>query len=72
MLRCAPAMGVRETRRIVGKYRISDEDIISKAMFEDSITVGSFGVDVHEITARPPRAIMKNRSMRFRWPAVSP
>ncbi len=35
----APALGVRESRRIVGRYEITDHDVRNQARFEDSIGI---------------------------------
>lgn len=40
-------IGVRESRRILGKYFITDEDLMSGATFEDGVCTVCFGVDVH-------------------------
>ena len=43
----AEQLGVRETRRIVGRYTLSADDISSNRRFEDSIALGAGPVDVH-------------------------
>ena len=40
--------GVRETRRIVGLYKISDDDAINGQKFEDTIGRVCFPVDIHD------------------------
>ena len=45
--RIAPFLGIRETRRIVGKYVMNRADILSCARFEDSIAVASYPLDIH-------------------------
>jgi glycine/D-amino acid oxidase-like deaminating enzyme len=40
-------VGVRETRRIVGDYRLSAEDVLGARKFEDGIARGSYPVDIH-------------------------
>ncbi|PCJ59962.1 MAG: FAD-dependent oxidoreductase [Planctomycetota bacterium] len=40
-------IGVRETRRIIGKYEISKEDIIEGARFEDGIARSGYFIDIH-------------------------
>jgi hypothetical protein len=40
-------VGVRETRRAVGDYAVSGEDIRSGAKFPDAIARGNYGVDIH-------------------------
>lgn len=42
-------IGVREGRRIYGKYRLTDEDILEGRRFEDGICLVTFGVDVHKL-----------------------
>jgi len=42
-------IGVREGRRILGCYRITLNDIINGARFEDGICLVRFGVDVHKL-----------------------
>lgn len=43
-------IGVRETRRIVGDYRLSAQDLLSARKFEDVIARGSYPVDIHNPT----------------------
>ncbi len=42
----APKIGIRETRRIVGRYTITINDILSGRKFEDSVCRGRWGVDI--------------------------
>ena len=44
----ANQIGVRESRRIVGEYTITQEDLLSATKFEDSIARGSYPVDIHD------------------------
>jgi hypothetical protein len=43
----APFIGIRETRRIVGQYVMTQEDVLSCRHFEDSIAVASYPIDIH-------------------------
>lgn len=43
----APVLGVRESRHIVGKYKITVNDIINGTKFDDRIAVYGYGMDVH-------------------------
>lgn len=40
-------VGVRETRRIVGEYRLVAEDILGARKFDDAIARGAYPVDIH-------------------------
>ena len=42
-------IGIREGRRIFGRYYITVDDIISGARFEDAVCLVRFGVDVHRV-----------------------
>jgi hypothetical protein len=44
----APRIGVRETRRIVGDYTLTEHDILSGVTFPDSIALGCGPMDVHD------------------------
>jgi hypothetical protein len=48
LVHTAPTIGVRETRRICGRYRMALEDIQQGRRFEDAVTFCTFCVDVHE------------------------
>lgn len=43
----APFLGIRETRRIVGQYVMTKEDILSCGRFDDAIAVASYPLDLH-------------------------
>ncbi|GMA91915.1 hypothetical protein GCM10025869_24440 [Homoserinibacter gongjuensis] len=40
-------MGVRETRRIIGDYQLTEDDIRTSRRFDDAVLRGCFYVDVH-------------------------
>jgi len=57
----APQIGVRESRRIVGEYVVTDEDILQARKFDDAIARGNYPIDIHNpagagtvIKALPP------------------
>lgn len=50
MSHSASLIGTRESRRIRGEHILSEEDIVNKQMFEDSIGYGSFFIDIHNCT----------------------
>ena len=39
--------GIRETRRIIGGYTLTEEDVICGRDFEDEIVRGGWGIDIH-------------------------
>jgi hypothetical protein len=47
LLHTAAQIGVRETRRLVGDYTLTGDEIRAGARFEDSIGVGCWSIDIH-------------------------
>ena len=43
----APFLGIRETRRIVGDYMMTEEDVLGCRRFDDAIAVASYPIDIH-------------------------
>jgi FAD dependent oxidoreductase len=43
----APQIGVRETRRIVGAYQLTGDDVLSGAHFADSIGLNTWPLEMH-------------------------
>ena len=42
-----PQLGIRETRRVIGGYMLSGDDVLGCASFEDSIGVNGWPMEVH-------------------------
>jgi hypothetical protein len=55
-LEVAPKLGVRETRRIQGRYVLSEQDVRGEARFDDAIGICNSPVDIHEPGGK--RAVM--------------
>ncbi len=45
----APQIGIRETRRIVGDYCLTADDILNSTRFDDSIALGGHIIDIHSL-----------------------
>lgn len=50
LLMSATQIGVRETRRIIGEYVMTGEDILKARKFTDVIARGSYPIDIHNPT----------------------
>lgn len=46
------AVGVRETRRILGDYVMTEEDVLGARKFDDAIARGTYPVDIHNPAGR--------------------
>ena len=44
----AATVGVRESRRILGEYELTDDDVRSGRQFDDSVALGGFPIDSHD------------------------
>jgi len=49
--RIADDIGERESTRLVGRYELSVEDLISGARFEDAIARGCYTIDIHSASS---------------------
>ena len=47
-----PSVGCRETRRILGDYQLTEEDILKRPAFADTIGLGAWPMDVHPSDGR--------------------
>jgi hypothetical protein len=45
-------IGVRETRRIIGAYQLTADDILNARKFDDAIARGSYPLDIHNPTGK--------------------
>jgi hypothetical protein len=47
LLETAPQLGIRETRRVVGEYTLTQEDVLNAVQFDDGIGKGATPIDIH-------------------------
>lgn len=50
LIEAAYTVGVQDTRRIVGLYELTEDDIINYRVPEDTIAMNGYGVDIHNPT----------------------
>ena len=43
-------VGVRETRRVIGDYQLTADDVLGARKFDDAIARGAYPVDIHNPT----------------------
>ena len=48
LIKTAHQVGVRESRRIVGEYCLTEEDVVNCREFDDGIARGSYPIDIHD------------------------
>ncbi|MFK4997523.1 FAD-dependent oxidoreductase [Bacillus sp. N9] len=47
LINCGTQIGVRESRRVIGEYVLTGEDVVKGMTFEDVIALGSYPIDIH-------------------------
>ena len=47
LMKMGSQIGVRESRRVIGKYVLTAEDVLSARHFEDGIACASYPIDIH-------------------------
>lgn len=55
-----PHIGIRESRKIDGLYKLTAEDLLANRMFKDAVAMGGYPIDVHS----PDGATMKHRYLK--------
>jgi len=48
LIKTAHQVGVRESRRVIGEYCITEEDVVNCRRFEDGIARGAYPIDIHD------------------------
>jgi hypothetical protein len=52
MVQSGVSVGVRETRRVLGEYMLTADDILTARKFDDVIARGTYPIDIHSPTGR--------------------
>lgn len=55
-----PHIGVRESRKINGKYKLTAQDLLNNTMFPDAIAMGGYPIDIHS----PDGESMKHMTLK--------
>src|SRR5258708_12974839 len=42
-----PELGTRESRHVVAQYRLSEDDVLGAACFDDAVAVGAWPIEYH-------------------------
>ena len=54
-----PSIGVRESRKVNGVYKITAEDLLENKMFDDAVSMGGYPIDIHS----PDGSAMEHRHL---------
>ncbi|NLA52648.1 MAG: FAD-dependent oxidoreductase, partial [Alcaligenaceae bacterium] len=65
-------VGIRETRRIVGEYQLTKEDVLNPKDFPDTICLGSHPIDVHHSEGTGQSLMWLKRPYRIPYRCLLP
>jgi len=68
----APHIGVRETRRFVGDYVLTGEDVQQCTRFDDVVALSRFPIDIHEPDAGKQTNIVVDRAYEIPYRCLLP
>ncbi|UVI27265.1 FAD-dependent oxidoreductase [Paenibacillus spongiae] len=68
LINCGTQIGVRESRRIQGKYTLTADDVLSGRTFDDVIARGSYPIDIHSPDSGELDATELNRGSAYDIP----
>lgn len=57
LLRVAAHVGIRESRRIKGRYTLTEEDVLRTRQFDDVIAQAHYMIDIHDPTGEGTRSV---------------
>jgi len=60
MMSTGPHIGIRESRKIDGIYKLTGDDLVKNVMFDDAVAMGSYPIDIHS----PDGASMCNKFLK--------
>jgi hypothetical protein len=47
-----PHIGIRESRKINGVYKLTADDLLSNVMFDDAVAMAGYPIDIHSVDGR--------------------
>ncbi len=68
----APFLGIRETRRVTGRYVLTKEDILGNRRFEDAVALGAYPIDLHDPEGEDCRLEWCDRSYQVPYRCLTP
>jgi len=60
ILSTGPHIGIRESRKINGLYKLTAEDLLANKMFPDAVAMGGYPIDIHS----PDGAAMQHQHLK--------
>ncbi len=70
----AVQIGVRESRRVIGDYVLTEDHIVTAAKFDDAVCRGNYGIDIHSPTGEGTvlRRVPEGKTYEIPYRAITP
>ena len=68
LMKMGAQIGVRESRRVMGRYVLNADDVIRGRKFEDGVACGSYAIDIHNPTGTGTKMIYLDEGIYYHIP----
>lgn len=68
LMKTGAQIGVRESRRVIGKYILTADDVIQGRKFEDGVACGSYAIDIHNPAGTGTKMIYLDEGVYYHIP----
>jgi hypothetical protein len=68
LMAIGPQIGVRESRRILGKYVLTADDVIKGRKFDDGVACGSYAIDIHNPSGTGTKMVYLDEGIYYHIP----
>ena len=68
LMKIGPQIGIRESRRIIGSYVLTADDVIKGRKFDDGIACGSYAIDIHNPSGTGTKMIYLDEGIYYHIP----
>jgi len=68
LLRTAAQAGVRESRRIVGRYTLTEDDVLRTKQFDDVVAQAHYMIDIHDPVGQGTRSVKLSQGSSYDIP----
>ncbi len=68
LMKIGTQIGIRESRRIMGRYVLTADDVIQGRKFDDGVACGSYAIDIHNPTGTGTKIIYLDEGIYYHIP----
>ena len=68
LMKSGAQIGIRESRRIMGRYALTSDDVITGRKFDDGIACGSYAIDIHNPSGTGTKMVYLDEGIYYHIP----